>query len=635
MKHILTLLLVNLLAFTTLSAKADHSISFDDEYVFTIHVGAFVKAKMSDFKEIRPYGFLYAQQYNNLLQIYMGDYPTEPQAMKVLERIKRHGYADAFVTRRNMEKGKSVRVIQVASSAIGEDIDWLKYSAAGQLYAVLDDNQVKLVTGPFQSSDEANNYLNSLKQIGFSSAFTRRINNVLLHKITAFEAGQELNFPSQIIVPQESVQEEVIAESAVEDTPPAPVPSMIVKKRPKKKIVLSEPVESKEVLTAREVVPESFDVIVKKERITPKPNVEERPTAKEKPAARATPAKPTATTAKAITIPLPAIRAKVKRTSALELQKVLKSEAVYSNSLDGFYGTGTAKGWEAIKKSHPQLKKYILLATQEETLRPKGTTDVLQHYINTLYSSPEKSLTGLTTSKEAIAKAYRAYYLFNQNGPSKSVNDLMNSAIKQAFSNKKMENKPKFDYTAAYDYNDIGQLILHLRYVQGASNPEPELPAWMFAKHPKEVTTAFEKHSSPTDNNYKVQSYNEFMDWEEINLLKTVLADLNTNTDKDAQKQQEANNNTASRILWRAKALNLEDRKNIFEWNKTFWTKMETWAANDPLHQKFLTPLKVTYFQSWVRLEDHFMDKGVSPQDAKGLALTVLKNMVEVPLGNM
>lgn len=633
MKHILTLLFVCVLGFTSLSAKADHQISFDDDYVFTIHVGAFVKAKMSDFNEIRPYGFMYAQEYNNLLQIYMGDYPSEPKAMKVLEKIKRHGYPDAFVTRRNMKKGKSVRVIQVASNAIGEDIDWVKYSAAGQLYAILDGNQVKLVTGPFESSTAANNYLNSLKQIGFNDAFAKRINNVLLHKITAFEARQQLNFPSEIIVPQEEVLEEVIAEETIE-VEPEPVPSMIVKKRKKKEVVEVEPEVEKEVLTAREVIPDEFDVVVKKERLAPKPKVEERPKVDKKPVGKPVPSK-SAITAKSITIPLPKIRAKVKRTSALELQKILKAEAVYSNSLDGFYGAGTAKGWAAIKKTHPQLKKYILLATQEETLRPKGTSDVLQHYINTLYSSPEKSINGLTTSKEAIAKAYRAYYLFTQNGPSKSVNDLMNSAIKQSFSNKKLQNKPKFDYTAAYDYNDIGQLILHLRYVQGASNPEPELPGWMFANHPKEVAKAFEKHSNPIDNDYKVQDYSEFIKWEEIDLLKTVLADLNTNTGEQAAKQQAANNNTASRLLWSAKPLDLENRKKIFEWNKTFWTNMESWAANDPLHQKFLTPLKVTYFQSWVRLEDHFMDKGVSPQDAKGLALSVLKNMVEVPLGNM
>jgi len=240
MKHILTLLLVSVLGFTALSAKADHQASFDDEYVFTIHVGAFVKAKMSDFNEIRPYGFMYAQKYNNLLQIYMGDYPSEPKAMKVLEKIKRHGYPDAFVTRRNMKKGKSVRVIQVASNAIGEDIDWVRYSAAGQLYALLDGNQVKLVTGPFATSDEANNYLNSLQQIGFSSAFTKRTNNVLLHKITSFEAGQSLNFPSEIIIPQEEVLEEVIAEEIIEEEAD-PVPSMIVKKRPKKEIVEVEP----------------------------------------------------------------------------------------------------------------------------------------------------------------------------------------------------------------------------------------------------------------------------------------------------------------------------------------------------------------------------------------------------------
>ena len=39
----------------------------------------------------------------------------------------------------------------------------------------------------------------------------------------------------------------------------------------------------------------------------------------------------------------PAIRNKVKRTSALDLQKVLKSQKYYSGSLDGLYGKGTGK----------------------------------------------------------------------------------------------------------------------------------------------------------------------------------------------------------------------------------------------------------------------------------------------------
>ena len=73
----LSLLLASLLSFSMFANTTT------DDYTFTIHIGAFVKANPSDFEEIKPYGFMYAQRINNLLQIYMGDYPSEGQAMKV------------------------------------------------------------------------------------------------------------------------------------------------------------------------------------------------------------------------------------------------------------------------------------------------------------------------------------------------------------------------------------------------------------------------------------------------------------------------------------------------------------------------------------------------------------------------
>ncbi len=621
MKHILTFLLVSLFTYTSFSTSTESNPTFEDEYVFTIHIGAFVKANLSDFKDIRPYGFMYAQDYNNLMQVYMGDYPTEPNAMKVLEKVKRHGYPNAFITRRNLKKGKNVRIIQVASADIGEDIDWDRYSTAGQLYAVLGDQQIKLVTGPFDSAAATNDYLAKLRLIGFNDAFAKRANNVMLHKITSFEAGQAISYPSEIVVPEE--EEEVVSTKPreevveVEEVAPPP-PSLIVKKKPKTKT--PEPKAKEEVLTARDI-PEDFDNAAKAGRIEAKPKEEKvvtKPVAKPKP----------------VTFPQPKVRAKVKRTSAIELQKILKTEGVYTNSLDGFYGAGTGKGWEAIKQNNKELKKYILLSTQSEVLTTKGTSDILQHYINSLAATPAKSLKGLETSEAAIAKAYRALYWFNKKGAGQGVNDMMNKAIQQAFSNKKLKNKPKFDYTAKYDYKSVDQLILHLRYIQGASDPEPAAPVWLFAQYPEATKKAYNASSHPIDNDYQVQNVVEVMDWEALNLFKVILADLNTNTGKKAKQQQAVNDNNCSRLLLNAMPLSIEERKKAIDWNTAFWANMDSWAKADPLHQKFMVPLEATYFQTWVHLEDYFMDKGVSPLDAKGLALSVLRNMVDVPLGD-
>ncbi len=59
---------------------------------------------------------------------------------------------------------------------------------------------------------------------------------------------------------------------------------------------------------------------------------------------------------------------------------------------------------------------------------------------------------------------------------------------------------------------------------------------------------------------------------------------------------------------------------------------MDEWGAEDALHGKLLTPFKASYFQTLVRFEDYFMDKGFDGRMATGLGLSVMKTFVEVPL---
>lgn len=613
MKHMLSLLLASLLSISLFATSDVNS----DDFTFTIHIGAFVKAQSSDFAEIKPYGFLYAQRINNLLQIYMGDYPTEGEAMKVLEKVKRHNYSDAFITRRDLSKGKSTRVIQIATKQLGDNIDWQHYATAGNLFALLEGNTVKILTGPFTSVGESDDYLNRLKAAGFKDAFAKKVNSILLHQITEFEAGESLvssNLYSLAVVPEKK-----------EAAPPSKSLFVIPPKVEKK---VEEPTsEKKEVLTARDAaIPESFDVVEK--RIEPKPEIKEEVTPKAKPEA----------IVKSKSIVKPATykivpsktRADVKRNSAYNLQLIMKSEGVYGNSLDGFYGPATKKGWEAIQQSNTQLKKYILLSGIQEKMTPRSSANILQHYINTIDENPEKAINGLKNSKEATAKAYRAYALFVNNGPGKEVNELMNAAVKTSFANKKLENKPPFDYTATYDYKNLDQLILHLRYIQGAASTRLEVPCWIFLKHPKEAQAAFEPYSEMSDDNYPVQDARPLFDWREFDLLETILTDLNTNTEK--LQDDKTDQYLRSRLLLAPKPLSKDAHLSITQWNKNLWSKMDAWGAEDGLHAKLLIPFKATYFQTLVRLEDYFMDKGFDGRMATALGLSVMKTFVESPL---
>ena len=59
---------------------------------------------------------------------------------------------------------------------------------------------------------------------------------------------------------------------------------------------------------------------------------------------------------------------------------------------------------------------------------------------------------------------------------------------------------------------------------------------------------------------------------------------------------------------------------------------MDSSAKSYPVLGKNLETLKILFFQSQVLLEDYFMNKEFTPDAAEGLALSVLKTYVEVPL---
>lgn len=642
MRQMLSLLLASLLSFS-LFANIDTTT---DDYTFTIHIGAFVKANPSDFEEIKPYGFMYAQRINNLLKIYMGNYPTEGQAMKVLEKVKKHNYPDAFITRRDLSQGEDTPVVQLTTKQVGQNIDWQHYATAGKLFVLLEGNTIKILSGPFASLEESNIYVKNVKALGFDGAFAKNVNNVLLHPVTEFEAGGILNYNNTsalTAVPNPKVETEPEAE-VISEKGTTPSSSLFV--RPPKQEKKAEKVTTPktDVLTAKEAaIPENYELVEKrlepKADLSPKskPVVKTAPVEKAAPAERKTPVvkKKTIVKAKPIAkpavtkIPVPKTRAKVKRNSAYNLQMIMKEAGVYNNSLDGFYGPGTKKGWEAIQRSNAQLKKYIVLAGLEEEMTERAVEHILQHYVNTLDESPKKSINAFKNSDEAVAKAYQAYAIYTQNGAGEKVNDLMNTAVKQAFSNKKLENKPPFDYSVTYDYKNINQLILHLRYIQSAATEQVAAPAWLFLEHPKAAQAAFEPYAEFIDDSYPIEDAMKLFDWSEFKLLETILNDLNTNTDA---KEDMENQYLRSRLLLAPKNLSQDAHVAITQWNKSLWTKMDEWGAKDGLHAKLLTPLKLSYFQTLVRLEDYYMDKGFDSRTATALGLKVMKTFVESPL---
>lgn len=582
---------------------------------FTVQVGSFVNPKPGDFAGLKSTGFVYAMQRpSSYTDVFVGGYGTESEAAKVAESLRSQGYDNAFVSKLNVEGGKSVNVIQLATKRSGEKVDWESYARAGTLFVHLNGSQVKLLTGVFPDMAAAKAHLAKLQQAGlFKDAFVRSINNVLIHEVTDFEMG---GAPKKPLIPLD------FAEKQPENKPATPVPDT-----PKKEAI---PVSYEEVT----IIAASKDdqLVAKPGELVAKGPAEK---ANKKEAATTAPkeakpdVKPVVAEPRAehtgFKAELPDIRAGVKRTSALELQKILKVEGSYKGSLDGYYGKGTRTAFDAALATNRQLHKYRLLAKYMATSGETAAKGSVQYYINRLWDDPNEALNGLSASKAAIAKGYRAYFLYVSDGPGKEVNNLMNSAIKEAFGGRKSDRFPKFDPAATYAYEDVEQMLTHLRYLHEVSPDSPTAPCWLFRKHPGPALKAFGSLSA--DSNLKLEACGGFWEWEEVKLLSSIASDL-CGQDQISEAQCAKSQSDLARFYLTPKAISEDERKALEAWNASLWKGIDGWSSRDPMLLELATALKISYFQTEVLFEDYFMDEGFNEKEAKALGLAAMKALV-------
>lgn len=553
-------------------------VSYGQQF-YTVHVGTFVNAKSSDFDPIRNLGFVYSYPMDgDLTQVFLGGFDDRNAAQKVANDLKVLDY-NAYVVEKNLKEGRTVTIIQIATRALNQDIDWSAFEKFGDLYAIVGSDKVKIAAGIFSNVNEAKPQLAQIRKAGFRDAFIKNVNDALLVKLSAFET--QIKKP---LIPLAIGQERTNrTNTAAVPTSRGTVPSTIPK--------------------TYSQLPESY---AKGGDVQPR-----TPLANTRP--RATPAS------------LPSIRGKVKRGSVLELQKILKAQKMYTSSLDGYYGKGTSAAYEKAKDNHPQYKKYALLSTYMRS-EAEEDGDQVQYAINHLLDQPNAIYT-LERSNAPIAQAYRAYVMFRKLGPSAEVNGLMNTAIRAAYEGKRLGNQPPFDYRATYAYEDLNQLILHIHFIHAAPDNTYGAPCWLAEVHPRETTIAHTAFANYAAGTLKLASCDQFLSWEEVRTMEAIAKDLDGRPQADEAMLSAA----ASRRAQLFMAPLPLDKRSVAElesWNRSIWKGLNTWANSDPLHEELVTALKISYFQSQVRLEDYFMDQGFKVEDAKGLALATLESLV-------
>lgn len=548
---------------------------------FTIQVGTFVDAQPQDFSSLQPFGLVHAIKTDvNLFAVYVGGFETRTAAEKTWQQVRAKGYINAFILDRSVTEGQNVAVVQLATENGKKGINWNKYANIPDLFAIIIGDNIKIVTGPYANAEAAKSPLAALKKAGFKDAFVKNTNTIFLHKLTEFETNLK-----EPLIPLEF------------NKTPAPVTT------------IRQPNQSQQPL-------QTYD----QPFFANKGN--------ETPSAR-TP-NTGLPVVKATTSGLPRIRANVKRHSALELQKVLKTENYYKGSLDGYYGAGTAEAYNDIKKGNREMQKYILLSQNTPVYGVAAADIRLQSAINDLPDAPQ-ALAVIQASKLPIAKAYQAYYNFSMYGANAEVNRLMNTAVKEAFTGKKMASQPPLDYKATYAYNDLEQLLLHLHYVHSAPGNDIAAPCWLSQRHPKEMKGVFERYVATANMDFPLKACDQFLNWDEIRLLHTIAMDLNPDKKLDTQELAQAASLRAM-LYSSPKAITGADVKDTDAWYNKLMTSLNKWGNADPLNKQTVSAFKAAFYQSNVRLEDYYMDKGFKADAAKNLALVTLRTLVEYHL---
>lgn len=545
--------------------------------VYTIQIGTFVNPKISEYNSIRPSGFVYAEPFQDKFsKVFYGEYLDALSANDALEAINRQGFG-GFVIQRKLNNAPSVIVVQFATQKLVAPIDWSKFSAVGKLHTILTDpNRVKLVTGPFPNIATARKRVETIRTLGYKDAFVKTVNTALLHEVGDFEMGID-PIKRNLATAVDVILEETL------------------------------PQESSKTIPIRNI-PKTY------EATTPKITANQANTS------------PVSIT--------PEIRPLIKRTSALDLQRVLKLNKFYDGSLDGFYGQVTASGYKNFVDTDIQYKKYALL--DNFLLQEKGGNTVsFQELIDKLPQNPNTALIELSNNKLPLAKAYQAYWLMSNNGNLPQINQLMNAAIKETFADKRIKNAPPFDFNANYSYEDLSQFLLHLRYLHAApKNAAYSIPCWLFEQHPKAAFEAFKANSKfASFANTKISSCENFDEWVPIKMMKNIINDLQPANLSTAQIAQHNTLATARNFQYLfPEKLDKAQKAITDKWLLDFWKQMDSSAETYPVLGKNLITLKVLFFQSQVLLEDYYMNKEFTPDAAEGLALSILKTYVEVPL---
>lgn len=311
------------------------------------------------------------------------------------------------------------------------------------------------------------------------------------------------------------------------------------------------------------------------------------------------------------------------RLSVKAIQELLIKEELYGVASNGILTPTTKAAIIKYKKTNERYIRHRIMAEEMEGELIEDYT--LQYYVNMIPKDPETAAAGLEQFKNPIAKIFLAYIYLNGDlqiaDKTGTVNALMNSSLERVF--KGYRGETRYDFSMKYSYEEVGQLIQHLKAMYEVLKERPDIPCWMFERHPKIMKEAFQPYWQNRRDDYTVSSdCGSFMDLEELRVVALVSEEFAGN------KVAEVDASTINQLYIVPEPIPHQEIEALEKWNGKLWKNLKSLEEGNPLERNMYSLLRFSYYDALQTLETHFMFKGLPGIEARSLGLKILKATV-------
>jgi hypothetical protein len=628
---------------------------------YTIHLGTFSN-NTTDFKPLGKVGYLFAKEKpaQGVYDVYMGGYDAPFEAALALNQVQKMGFSAAKIQQYQVKDNLSVASIQITTLSNGNTPNWTRLQQAGDLFVIPNQQGAKVLAGIYPNIEEAKKHLAKIQALGFTDAFVRTAHPTFLDKVSNFELGEPVKEigatvkigpkPSNVTLgthPQHkepsfipvdyNLDNSTPIASTTPGVPTYPTPnpgtytSVPSNQPPPQNSYPSQggfrwdqtqgnqPQANYPPQTQPRGVPNNPSL-----NTNPAPNTNPVPSEYSYQARGGTQPNPNANPQANNNKPNPSLAyAHVQRQSVQDLQLALQAEQAYRASADGYYNLATEQAFDYYKTNNRVMQRYSLWSQQN---KGGSSSENLSNVLNRLDRAPNASAT-LATYQHPLAKAYQAYELFRSKGAGFEVNNLMNGAIREVYNTNPNANQIGLDGRSTYAYANLRQVLLHLFCLHAAYGSEYPLPCWLQDRHPNESAEAQAQFNNVSNMALPSQPCEETKEWESVQILKTIAQDIGVQDPSPALMTQAFNQR--NKLYQGITPPDANEQAQLENWSQDLFTRLDTWAQQDLMHQDLVKSFKIVFQRSTIDLEEYFLGKGNNPAQARSLALATLHTMVD------